>query len=594
MFRVYSFDRWRPSTPFARASGIAALGLVAGIAIRLWQFHLNRPLWIDEAMLAVSVVTRSVSGLMRPLLWDQVAPPGYLIWTHLFGLLGGFSEQGLRASALLAGCVVLIMLWRVGDQVLGREGLPALIWLAAVNPALVYYSNEAKPYQFDAAFAVGLTLAYLKWRGGNRKAFVWLAVVGALSVWFSAAAVFVLGGLICAHVQYLVLVKPSERQRLRSVAVVPIAWGASFALAYVLTYERAATSQYMQEFWTRSYLRPFGGAGLHDAVTAVARCLWGLMVGPPPFHRGFPPTPPATAIALAVLATVLVPIAIIGLRQIRGKSVAAANAIAWPFIVVALASAAGFYPLATRLLLALLPGILILLTAGFVRLACAMRTPLRHPELALGLALPVILLGIPENGRWRLAPIHWSDARAIVAQVSQDSIPVYVSARAAPLWAYYAEARGHGSDSSVEWIHARAGPTGVAFENRMGTTPFIRPAASDLISAGPKRLMLGMGTGMQWRYLTGFTQEAPDQGWQAFEVDRIVGAAAPQIWLVFLHDMEDLHRTLTIAVLRRGASVERRICGDNAAAILVTVNKPATASRVDMPASLNLERQVCE
>ncbi|RQH15522.1 hypothetical protein D4Z78_21070 [Okeania hirsuta] len=44
-----------------------AVILLIGATLRIYQFIFNRPLWLDEAMLAVNVIDRSYIDLLEPL-----------------------------------------------------------------------------------------------------------------------------------------------------------------------------------------------------------------------------------------------------------------------------------------------------------------------------------------------------------------------------------------------------------------------------------------------------------------------------------------------------------------------------------------------
>ena len=71
--------------------------LLAGISFRLIQFFAARSLWLDESMLALNVASRSLGDLLRPLDYNQVAPPLYLWLARISILAAGTNEMALRA-----------------------------------------------------------------------------------------------------------------------------------------------------------------------------------------------------------------------------------------------------------------------------------------------------------------------------------------------------------------------------------------------------------------------------------------------------------------------------------------------------------------
>lgn len=58
---------------------VFALIVACGAALRLWQYFGRASLWLDELGLATSILNRPLRTLLaEPLLFDQVAPPGFL------------------------------------------------------------------------------------------------------------------------------------------------------------------------------------------------------------------------------------------------------------------------------------------------------------------------------------------------------------------------------------------------------------------------------------------------------------------------------------------------------------------------------------
>ncbi|HEX4634102.1 MAG TPA: hypothetical protein VH163_09725, partial [Gemmatimonadales bacterium] len=56
--------------------------LVIGAVARLVPYFRRPSLSIDEAMLSLSIASRSLAGLVHPLDYGQTAPPLYLWLTH--------------------------------------------------------------------------------------------------------------------------------------------------------------------------------------------------------------------------------------------------------------------------------------------------------------------------------------------------------------------------------------------------------------------------------------------------------------------------------------------------------------------------------
>jgi len=77
--------------------------IVIGIVVRIVAYFYNRSLFLDEAMLASSVVQRDYMGLFQPLDYNQGAPIGFLLIVKTFVYLFGTSEFVLRLLPLISG-----------------------------------------------------------------------------------------------------------------------------------------------------------------------------------------------------------------------------------------------------------------------------------------------------------------------------------------------------------------------------------------------------------------------------------------------------------------------------------------------------------
>jgi uncharacterized membrane protein len=133
-----------------------ALALAVGVALRVGAWLDARSLWLDEAMLAWNVCGRSFAGLLRPLDYQQGAPAGFLALERLAVVALGTGEWALRLVPFLASLAALALVDRFGRAHLGARGRVVGVALAAVAPALIYYSGEAKQYALDVAVGLGI------------------------------------------------------------------------------------------------------------------------------------------------------------------------------------------------------------------------------------------------------------------------------------------------------------------------------------------------------------------------------------------------------------------------------------------------------
>ena len=245
--------------------------LLAGVGLRVAQYLANASLWIDEIALAENVLHFPLAHLLhQPLALDQVAPPGFLALTRGSAAIFGPSEMALRAVPLLSGLAALVLF-----ASLARRFQPP--WIAvcatgvfALAPTLIAHGAELKPYSTDLLASVWLTLAAfaVSDRGANWASWLGATLLGAVAVWFSQGAVFVVAGLGLA----LVILALRERRFGAWLAVLLAAWTASAGLAALSGLHRVppAMREYLDRFWDPSLPK----APLFLFVAAAAALLW--------------------------------------------------------------------------------------------------------------------------------------------------------------------------------------------------------------------------------------------------------------------------------------------------------------------------------
>jgi 4-amino-4-deoxy-L-arabinose transferase-like glycosyltransferase len=153
------------------------LGLLTGFALRL--FHLGaESLWYDETV-SVHLARLPLAEMLARTAGD-IHPPGYYALLHLWQRLTAPSlAHGLEFlytwPSLAAGMLVLALLYTLGRQLFGvRTGLIAL-WLAAVSPFQLWYSQEVRMYTVGAALSLFTLWAALRFRD-RRQPWRWLVV----------------------------------------------------------------------------------------------------------------------------------------------------------------------------------------------------------------------------------------------------------------------------------------------------------------------------------------------------------------------------------------------------------------------------------
>jgi mannosyltransferase len=145
-------------------------------------------IWLDESATMI-LVHRSFSGMLSHLSASESSPPLYYvlvwIWTRVFGA----GPLGFRSFSALVGTATIPVLYAAGAQVSKRIGVWAAV-LAAVSPAMYYYSQEARAYGLLILFSAA---AFAFWQRAleapsRRHLSLWagMSILALLTQYFAA------------------------------------------------------------------------------------------------------------------------------------------------------------------------------------------------------------------------------------------------------------------------------------------------------------------------------------------------------------------------------------------------------------------------
>ncbi len=425
----------------------AALGVLAiGVGLRLVLWLQNPALWFDEVAVALGVLERDAGELLGRLGRAQVASPGFLLTTKALVAVAGDGELVLRLPSLLAGVLALFLMHDLARCVLPAPAATAALALFAVAHPAVFYSAQVKPYSIDLAVALMLTCA--AWRIVRRfatpgaaaaSAWGWLVACGAVGLWFSLPAVFVVAGLWCG------LGAVALYRRARGVAtplsIAFVVWAGSFAALYLVHLRHSLGDAWLVEFWGGSgepgspvdgAFAPLG-ASLSEAVRWTGAAIIGL------FDRVAYLQWPGLGVFLFSVG--------VGWALLRRRALVALLLL--PPSMALVASALRLYPFFGRLMLFALPALLIFAGMGLAVIARA-RPAGRWIALALFIAVLIGPARRAARGAW-LGPTR-PEVRAALHDLVSDRLPgepLYVSRGAALLWSFYAPRVGVGQQDVI-------------------------------------------------------------------------------------------------------------------------------------------------
>jgi uncharacterized membrane protein len=195
-----------------------------GAALRTWVYLGGRPYWLDEGSLRASLSGVPILDFSRPLASDQLAPFAFLVAERaVIAVLGG-SVYAARLIPLVCGSAALGLFKYVAERLLSRSGAVVAMVLFAFSDDLVYYSSELKPYSWDLALCLVVTLvslAELRAKHPDGRRLGLLALLAVASPWASFPSVFVVAGCgAVLIVDRLIAGRGREAARLAGIAAV--------------------------------------------------------------------------------------------------------------------------------------------------------------------------------------------------------------------------------------------------------------------------------------------------------------------------------------------------------------------------------------
>lgn len=122
--------------------------------------------WNDEGN-TLALTTYTWPEVVRAAAAD-IHPPGYYLVVKAWRLLTGESEFALRGFSALAGVALVALLYRLGREYFDERAALAAALLGAVNPFLIYYSQEARMYALLATLSAGSFWLFLLWLKSSR------------------------------------------------------------------------------------------------------------------------------------------------------------------------------------------------------------------------------------------------------------------------------------------------------------------------------------------------------------------------------------------------------------------------------------------
>jgi len=169
----------------------------------------------DEAITAGRVLNGDFFDAMNAVGFSESAPPLYYALAWLWTQLTGTGEFGLRSVSALAGVATVPVAYLIGLELRGRAAGLAAAALVAVNPMMLWYSQEARAYALLVLLcAISLLYCVRALRRGSRGDLTGWGIASALALATHYFAVFPLA------VEALLLIRRRGRATFKGLWII--------------------------------------------------------------------------------------------------------------------------------------------------------------------------------------------------------------------------------------------------------------------------------------------------------------------------------------------------------------------------------------
>lgn len=409
---------------FYRFSKIAVWAIIIiGIVLRLVAFFQNRNLIIDEANIVRNLYERDFAGLLRPLRYEQYAPPLFLWIEKFLSVTFGFGEQGLKFYSLLCGIASLFVFRGVLKRFVADEATWLPLALMAFSPHFIEFSTAIKQYMPDVLIVLLLILTALRtdiFGMGMGKFILQWCIVGVLCIALSMPSVFALAGV--GFYYGWECTRSGKRRYFLALAVIALVWLAAFGIYFWFVLRPQINSGYLQNYHVDYFLYaiPHNYAEWKHNLNLLQELFCNA--------SGY------TFVNLAISISLV----IIGMVSLARKKISVLILIAAPLLLTLVAAMFHQFSLIMRVSLFLLP--LLLLLFGFGLDVVLKR---RHPAPRIALAGVAIIMISGFNGLsilWKKKGVYeLTEGLDYLVKKRVQGRNLFVHDASVPTYKYYVE-----------------------------------------------------------------------------------------------------------------------------------------------------------
>ena len=207
--------------------------ILIGVSVALLDLIQNKSLWLDEACLALNIVSKSYLELLKPLDYGQVSPIGFLFIEKFLNDTCGPQEWALRSFPFICFIISIYLFFYLNLKLLKsiKISLIACV-LFSLNLTLINYATEVKQYSVDVLFSILIILSSLRIKKSKTILSIFLyTCIGLVAIWCSNIAVIVLLTIGIYDIYYNIM---NSNKRSFYVLIPVSCWLISFITYYLL------------------------------------------------------------------------------------------------------------------------------------------------------------------------------------------------------------------------------------------------------------------------------------------------------------------------------------------------------------------------
>jgi len=332
----------------------------------------------------------------------------------------------------------LFVFYKVATHYIGTKAVPIALGLFAISDSLIFYSSEVKQYSSDVAVALLLyaIATYVQSKRLTTSRIALFGVIGALAIWFSYPAIFILAGFGVSLASFPL--GRREWSRVGRLSIVFSLWVLSFAAFYLVSLGNLSKSEVLLNYWSGGFM-PFPPMTFSDAGWFVNA-----------FFDTFD-DPAGLSLSGIAAMTFLTGCISMFFEKRRGFFL-----LISPIPFGLLASGLHKYPFTGRLLLFIVPVVLLLIAEG----AEQIRDATSHNSAIIGLTLIGLLVFHPLSTATShlIKPRTAEEIKPVMGYVRdhrQDGDLLYLYYTSWPAFEYYSEKYGFKKSDYIIGVSSR-------------------------------------------------------------------------------------------------------------------------------------------